>query len=186
MEKENLLSLFKTINFGNIRVNESSAFNLEQDSVYRVFHRSGKIYRRFKDLAISDLTDALFPIIDLNNDYDTALSFLEYFGFDEILIKAVRDLGANPGELDKKGRIERDGVVLAGSYLLVKEVSKSIKSVFSDFKEKRGFLFSDRAVLTPEEALFLESWDKLGSFVRYQQDEEFTNDLRTIILSKTE
>jgi hypothetical protein len=119
----------------------------------------------------------------LCNDYETALSFLEYFGFDEILIKAMRNLSSNPGELDRRGRIEKDGVVLAGSYLLVKEVSKAIKSVLSDFKEKRGFLFSDSAILSPEEALFLESWDKLGKFIRYEQDKEFRNELREIILS---
>lgn len=167
-----VLDIFQSLDLSKqLKKEEDPIYDIEVDSIYRIFHRSNKISYRFKDMAIKEFSESLLPLVDLSCDYGLVLNFIEYFSFDDVLIKAVKNLGDE--EMLRKLGPEKCGIILAGSYLIVSQVAKSIDSFFSDIKNKRGFLFSNKKILSPKEALFLESWEIFGYKLRYSQEEDF-------------
>jgi hypothetical protein len=78
------------------------------------------------------------------------------------------------------GRFDGDSIRLMGSYLLIKEVSDSIRENLKNFSKREGFLFQETAVLTPKEALFLDAWGLLGNTIRYKNNQEFVEEFRKL------
>jgi hypothetical protein len=178
-EKDNnakIIDLFRSLDRSKLNQAIMSA-EFETDSVYRVLHDSNKIYYRFKDLACEQISLALSPLVGLNNDLDSILYFLELFEFDPLVIKALSSM--NISEKDQlPGRFDGDSIRLMGSYLLIKEVSDSIRENLKNFSNREGFLFQEKAILTPKEALFLDAWGLLGNIIRYKNDQEFIQEFR--------
>lgn len=143
----------------------------EEEEIYyinKAISNSNEFYDRLHLLSCDHLSLALSPLVELN-DEESILFFLDFFGFNPLIIKALKST-----KIEKTTRTEdkfsRDFIKLLGNYFLLKSVADSISDVLLNITLNRGFLFEDKAELSQKEALFLNSWSELGKKIKNQDE----------------
>lgn len=176
--KQSLIDLFKSINKN--KINEILLTQEEElDLVASLMSRSNESFLKAKNLCCKQLSSALSPLVELNNDFDSILYFLELFEFNPTLIKVF--LSTNINETDQIAeKFNSNTIKFMGAYFFIKEVSGSIRENIINFSEREGFLFKDDMSLTKKESMFLDSWNLLGRALTDRSDSNFIEDFRKL------
>jgi len=185
VQKDNSLDLCRTF-FKNLKpeyVKESleKVFELNKDEymvdrLYRVYHRSYKMYYGHNDrtaayLGLMFAPLGYIPVEDTKQENLEAelLAQLEYWEFDTIFQRTIKEAFACKWsqERNKEDLWFQDQKTILAAYYAAREVSTaSLQSLDDMCNSKKGVLWQT-GILSHHDALFLETWESVGLILRY-------------------
>jgi len=188
-EQARCLEFFQRLDFAKVEVALEKAKTLAADpwasidSVYRIFHHSFKMYPRFHNTTYLYLTYMLEPIYhhmsfvhktkecdEENIAFDQVIYELDFWYVDPILLNFVKTTRDVKFSLDRNEKELwcADARDLVSAYFLAQSVCFATLNSLSKIGKKEGFFWAEKpVVLDPQESLFLESWEGLGTVLRY-------------------
>jgi hypothetical protein len=159
-----------------------------RDSVYRIFHRSFKMYR-LRDVAL-ELVEAMLAPVGFRQSAEalapeTIVEALRRWSFDELFVDLVAAMARTrfTKERNEPTAWAEDARQLAAGLLVIREVSLASLEAMLRMTRGEGFLFHELA-LDPTDALFLETWAPLGLVLRHMRPEGVEEECRQLLLGK--
>jgi hypothetical protein len=204
------LEFFQRLDFGKVDAALEKARALAADpwvsidSVYRILHHSFKMYPRFHDATYRYITYMLEPFYHHahfvhktkecdpeNVAFDQIIYELDYWYVDPILLSFIKTTKDVKFTLDRNEEKlwSADARNLTAAYFMAQSVCISTLEALQRMGKKEGFLYAEKPVaLEHHDALFLETWEGLGSVLRYaawrHEDSDVENEIKAILLTK--
>ena len=208
-EQARCLEFFKRLDFSKVEAAYQKALDLSADpwtavdGVYRVFHHSFKMYTRFNDATYRYLTYMLEPLYhhahsihktkecdNANIAFDQVIYELDYWYMHSFLmsfVKASKDAKFTLARNEKELWCA-DARDLTSTYFFARQICLSTLETMRAMGKKEGFLWLEKPViLSEDESLFLETWESVGSVLRYgawRNDPKLEDEIRAIISEK--
>ena len=181
------LEFFRSIDFSKVTT-EPKMLSLDErwllDTTYRIYHHSFKMYY-FRDYAFEALKE-MFSILG-EKDFSNMESLLEKWNLDPLLKKAYKTIKDLKFDLSKNDQDiwYAESISLTGCFFHIGMVTYATQKFIYELKMNFSkSILSGSGILESHEALFLESWDSLGSTIRYRNTNTIVSQAKEIVLQK--